>query len=169
MLKIFLKNKKAFSIIEILIAIFIITTGIVGAMNLINRSISSVVVSKSELIATNLAQEGMEIVRGIRDTNWLKQREEPSRLWDYGLVAGDWRVQYNSQALISLGTNPVLNFNTSTGYYLYDATKPATLFRRKITITNISAYEIKVVCEVSWSERGHSFAISAEDRLYNWK
>lgn len=168
MLKIFLKNKRAFSIIEILIAVFIMTTGIIGAMNLINRSISSVVVSKSELIATNLVQEGMEIVRGIRDTNWLKQREEPSRLWDYGLVAGDWRVQYNSAGLMSLFGNPVLNIN-SNGFYLYDITKPDTLFRRKITITNISANEIKAVCEVSWSERGRSFAISAEDRLYNWK
>ncbi len=161
-------NQKAFSLLEVIIAIFVITTGIVGAMNLINYSISSVAVSKSQIIAASLSQEGLEVVRNIRDTNWTEQFINPGLLWNDGLANGDYRIQYNSDSLLLLGANPVLNIN-SNGFYLYDITKPVTLFRRKITITNISANEIKVVSEITWTERGHSFSVSAEERLFNWK
>jgi len=160
-----LNNQKAFSLLEVIIAIFVIVIGIVGAVNLISYSISSVAVAKSQIIATELAQEGLEIVRNIRDSNWLADIT-----WNSGLntCASGCRVQYNNSELLALGGNPVLNIN-SNGFYLYDITKPETLFRRKITIISISAYEIKVVSEVDWSQRGRSFNVNAEDRLYNWK
>ncbi len=158
-------NKKGFTLIEVIIAIFIIIIGITGAVNLISHNISSIIVSRSQVIAVNLAQEGLEIVRAIRDTNWLEDAD-----WNVGLdtCSAGCRIQYNSIGLLTLDSNPVLNID-SNGLYLYDITKPETLFRRKITITTISATEIKVVSEVTWSERGRSFVISAEERLYDWK
>jgi len=163
-------NKKGFSLLEVIIAIFVITIGIIGVANLISYSISGVAVAKSQIIAAALAQEGLEIVRNIRDSNWLA-----GIAWTSGLdtCADGCQVQYNSVGLLALGGNPVLNIDSS-GFYLYDVTKPSTLFRRKITITCIgtpcdSAYEIKVVSEVTWSQRGRSFNVNAEDRLYNWK
>jgi type II secretory pathway pseudopilin PulG len=165
-------NKKTdgFSLLEVIIAIFVITIGIIGVANLISYSISSVAVAKSQIIATELAQEGLEIVRNIRDSNWLADIT-----WNSGLdtCAGGCRVQYNSVGLLALGGNPVLNIN-SNGFYLYDVTKPETLFRRKITITDnpdgdINTPDIKVVSEITWSQRGRSFNVNAEDRLYNWK
>jgi len=162
------QGRQGFSLLEVIIAIFVITTGIVGAMNLINYSISSVAVSKSQIIASGLSQEGLEVVRNIRDTNWAEQFINPGLLWNDNLADGDYYVQYNSNSLLRLGANPVLNIN-SNGFYLYNTIEPNTLFRRKITITNISANEIKVVSEVTWAERGHSFSVSAEERLFNWK
>lgn len=156
-----LKNK-GFSLLEVIIAIFILTIGITGAVNLLNYSISSVVVSKSQVIATNLAQEGMEIVRSIRDGNWLEYAA-----WDNGLGAGDYRVQYDNNALLSLSGNPVLKID-SNGFYQYN-NGTDTIFHRKITISDVGANEIKVISEVIWSERARSFSVSAEDRLYDWK
>lgn len=161
-------GRQGFSLLEVIIAIFVITTGIVGAMNLINYSVSSVAVGKSQIIAASLSQEGLEVVRNIRDTNWIEQLTNPSLLWNDGLADGNYCIQYNSNSLSPLGTNPVLNIN-SNGFYLYDITKPDTMLRRKISITNISANEIKVVSEVAWAERGRSFSVSAEERLFNWK
>jgi len=170
-------NKKAFSVLEVIIAIFVITIGIIGAVNLISYSISSVAVAKSKIIAANLAQEGMELVRNIRDTNWLKQFSDPSLAWDDVLIdidgpddcsgSGGCQVQYNNTGLIFLAGNPVLKID-SNGFYQYSS-GTNTLFSRKITIISISAYEIKVVSEVGWSERGRDFNVSAEERLFNWK
>lgn len=157
-------NKKGFSLLEVIVAIFIITIGIAGTLNLMSFSISSVAVAKSQVVAASLAQEGLEVVRAIRDNNWLQDMA-----WNSGLdtCSSGCRVQYNSSGLISPGTNPVLKID-SNGVYQYGSGTD-TIFRRKITITNIDSNQIKVVSEVTWNERGRSFSVSAEVRLYNWK
>ncbi len=158
-----LKNK-GFSLLEVLIAIFIITIGIIGAVSLVNYSISSVAVGKSQIITSNLVQEGMEIVRSIRDSNWLE-----GVAWNSGLddCSSGCRVQYNRDVLLSLSGNPALKVD-SNGFYQYDSGTD-TFFHRKITISDISANEIKVISEVTWSERARSFSVSAENKLYDWK
>lgn len=161
------KQKEGFSLAEVIVAIFIITIGITGSLSLISYSISSAAVGKSQIIATSLAQEGMEIIRNIRDSNWLEDVD-----WDDGLVPPSFDctagclVQYDSTSLLSLSGNPVLQIN-SNGLYQYGS-GTNTHFKRKITINSIGLY-LKVVSEVTWSERGRSFSVSAEDRLYDWK
>ena len=67
-----MKNK-GFVFIELMIVIGIISVGLVAAMGMINRTQSEVNMARSRLIATYLGQEGMEIVRSIRDRNWIKE------------------------------------------------------------------------------------------------
>ncbi len=160
------KNKKGFSLVEVIIAIFIITIGVTGAMSLMVYSISSVAVSKSKIIAVSLAQEGIEVVRNIRDTNWIEAAD-----WDDGLNSavdcpGGCRIQYNSLGLMLLSGNPALKIDSNV--YQYDSGTD-THFHRKIEITNISANEIKVVSKVQWNERGRSPEVITETRLYDWK
>lgn len=160
-------NKKGFSLLEVLVAIFVLVIGVVGAMNLINYSLSSVAVGKSRIIAVELAQEGLEIVRNIRDSNWI---EDVS--WTDGLGAGDWRVQYNDPGLVAFASTP-LQINNG-GFYGYNGIAgfsggTNTFFYRKITITNMSASEIRAVSEITWNERGKPYVVNAEDRLFNWK
>ena len=86
--------QKSFTLIEVIVAIFLITVGTVGAFSLIQRTIAFTVISSSRLVAANLAQEGIEIVRNTRDTNWLSDNP-----WDEGLSSGDWQdVEMNGQA-----------------------------------------------------------------------
>jgi len=156
------QSKRGFSLLEVIIATLVVTIGIVGALSLINYSISSATIGKSQIIASGLAQEGLEIVRSIRDDNWHQDIT-----WNTGLGAGEYRVQYNNGALLLLAGNPYLKIN-SNGYYQYDSGDD-TRFSRKIIISTISAIQIKVVSEVTWSERGDIHNVSAEYRLYNWK
>jgi len=153
---------KGFSLTEVIIAIFIIIIGIIGAMGLITYSISNVTVGKSQIIAASLAQEGMEIVRNIRDTNWKEDVD-----WNDGLDNGNYRIQYNSLGLMSLSGNPALRID-SNGFYQYSS-GTNTRFHREIIITNLSAIEIKVISKVTWDERSRSYEIEAESRLFDWK
>ena len=153
--------KNGFSLLEVIIAIFVIVIGIVGAVNLISYSISSVAIAKSQVIATNLTQEGVELVRGIRDSNWIEDVA-----WNTGLGDNDYRVQHNNRDLLIFADTPLKI--DANGYYQYDSGNN-THFYRKITIANISAHEIKIVSEVTWSERGRSLNVIAENRLYDWK
>ena len=63
--------KNGFTIIELIISISILSVAIIGIFGAF--SIVTILTSNSadQLTATYLAQEGMEIVRNIRDTNWL--------------------------------------------------------------------------------------------------
>jgi len=162
------KDEKGFALIEVMVAIFVITIGIIGAVNLVNYSISSVIIGKSQVIAANLAQEGVEIVRNIRDSNWVEDVD-----WDNGLINGPvdcssgCLVQYDSTELISFVDEPLKFYN---GFYQYAGLdEDKTRFYRKITIIDIGIDEIKVVSEVTWEERGRSYAVPAEDRLYDWR
>src|SRR3989338_10664612 len=73
-----LKLKKAFTLIETLVAVTILSAAVAGPMALSIKSIGSAAVSQDQLVAFYLGQEVMEYVRNVRDTNliggnnWLK-------------------------------------------------------------------------------------------------
>src|SRR3989344_8165837 len=60
---------KGFSLLETTIAIAILVSAIIGPMSLSSRSIRSASVSKDNIIASNLSQEGIELVKNIRLNN----------------------------------------------------------------------------------------------------
>ena len=77
-------NNKSFTLIELVLAVFLITTGTLGVFSLIQKTISFTAITSSQLQAAYLSQEGIEIVRNIRDTNWLQERT-----WDEGVSSSE--------------------------------------------------------------------------------
>ncbi len=65
-----LSTKKAYSIIEIIIAIFIFSLGIVSVYSVIISTLKLNDYNKNYIIASALASEQIELVRNIRDTNY---------------------------------------------------------------------------------------------------
>lgn len=158
------KDKKGFTLMELVVAIAVIVIALTTSIALISFSVSSISTGKYRISATILAQEGLEIVRNIRDSNWLKYKRAVDN-WRDDLGEGDWRVQYDQVNLLGFSSAPLrINVN---GFYQYD-TGDNTLFERKITIEHIDSNQIKVVSEVTWQEKGRSHVVAAEDRLYNW-
>ena len=78
---------KGFTLIETIVAVGIIVIGLVSALTLITTSLFYVSNIGDRLIAANLAAEGLEVVRNIRDNNWLQ-----SLSWNNGLANGDYKV-----------------------------------------------------------------------------
>lgn len=80
-----LKFKRGQTLLEGTIAMGIIATALSSALTLVTASISAERESGQAVIGANLAREGMEVVRNIRDSNWMAGRP-----WDEGLesVAG---------------------------------------------------------------------------------
>lgn len=153
-----------FTLIEVIIAISIIVVGIISCISLISSSVSGATTGKSKIIAAGLAQEGVEIVRNIRDNNWANYKRTIDT-WRDGLSEGDWLVQYNNQSLIPY-SNMQLKKNLN-GLYQY-VIGANTGFYRKINISYIGNNQIKVLSEVTWQEKGKNQSIQIENRLYNW-
>jgi len=169
-------NLTGFTLIEVVTAVFIITVGILGVFGLIQKIVGSASVSSSKLAAAYLAQEGVEIVRNIRDSNWLKQRDDDSWPWDSGLSGCSTGCEADYQSLLSayVGQGRFLNIATG-GFYSYAPGGNPTIFKRKITIeypaaicngTSGCAMEVTVV--VSWGEKGIDHQFTVKDDLYKW-
>lgn len=65
------RKTSGFSLTEVMIGIMILTVAIVSASNLLVSLVKTNRLNVQTLQAYYLAQEGLEAVRNIRDTNWL--------------------------------------------------------------------------------------------------
>ncbi|MFH1990402.1 MAG: prepilin-type N-terminal cleavage/methylation domain-containing protein [Patescibacteria group bacterium] len=155
------KNNRGLTLLETIVAVGLIVVGLVAALSLITTSLFYVSNIYDRLVAANLTVEGIEVVRNIRDNNWLQ-----NRVWNSGLADGDYQAAYDSMALSSYNGYPFLL--DSDGPYNY-ASGTVTPYVRKISIANLSNYEIRVIATVTWQRRGITHSSSAEDRLFNWK
>ena len=164
-----LKSGAGFTFLELVITIFVITVGIVGVYIVAQYPISYTSISIQKLTAAYLAQEGIEIVRNIRDTNWV----EESSSWTDGLEAGDWEADYDDQILTACSSPCDYEHNLrflkiNGGLYNYDLGTP-TNFKRKITIDNSSLPAfLKVIVLVEWRQKGKTYTVEAQENLYPW-
>src|SRR3972149_6530079 len=81
-------KKDGCTLLEVVLAIFILSLSAFGGFSLIQSTVISASLSKQKLTAYYLAQESLEVVRNIRDGNWLKRREDSGVLWTDGILTG---------------------------------------------------------------------------------
>lgn len=89
--RLILNKNKGQSLLELIVAIGIILACTIATLTLVITSIQAGRKGSDKIIATNLAREGIEIVRNIRDSNWISAASgigSPIPDWDYGLVNG---------------------------------------------------------------------------------
>ncbi|MCK4918810.1 MAG: hypothetical protein KAS01_00290 [Candidatus Pacebacteria bacterium] len=72
-------NNDGFSLIEIIFSIGIITIGLVSILSLFGHNIKSGISNRDKLIAIYLAEEQIEVIRQLRDTNW--KTDSPGITW----------------------------------------------------------------------------------------
>jgi prepilin-type N-terminal cleavage/methylation domain-containing protein len=167
-------KNKGFTALELLTAILVIAIGVLGAYSVVQRIFAQTIDSANRIQAAYLAKEGIEVVRNIRDTNWVERNPD----WDDGLGAGNWEADYNDSSLTSCPgacTSSNLRFLRidGSGFYSYSFGGTATKFKRKITISSVAPVSgkdgIKIEVEVSWQKRGKEHRLTIQENLYDWK
>ncbi len=159
------KNNEGQIMLEALVALSVILIGILGILSLVSRSLSLNAVASSQYVASNLAAEGIEIVKNIIDGNKLQ-----GKAWDI-LSANDYQADYLSAELQPYDGEP-LRFDSQSGFYGYSAGDP-TVYVRKINLAYVppdGKDQIKVTSSVSWTARsGASFEAVIEDYFFDWR
>ncbi len=148
------------SLIETMVAIFVLVTGLISAVSLAIASFNATDNTNKQITATALAREAIEGVRNIRDQYWLNGTL--STCSDIGstqqcyinwqgpaggkkLVAGNYNVDYDtatSQWVINSSTqssNHNLFYNSSTGLYSTQGSGGSSFFSRKVDIVETVA------------------------------
>lgn len=77
--------KKGTTLIELIVAMGIIITGILTVVGLITRSIDLGTQTRNDLVAVGIAQEGIEAVRAMRDGNALITEAGTDTPWNMDL------------------------------------------------------------------------------------
>ncbi len=73
-------------LLEATLSIGIILIGLGGILALTLRNVTATTASAQRIVALQLAREGLELVRAVRDSNWLVASSGGSQSWDVGLV-----------------------------------------------------------------------------------
>ncbi len=168
----FKSKSKAFTLVEALVALSILMVGIISGFILVTKALYDVSIIQDRLTASFLAQEGIELVRQIRDSNYIYNIKSTSAVaWDKSLANGDYLITTigNPPSGIQLLSyeDKVLKWDSVSGLYNY-STGVITNFKRKVNITHINPNEIKVTVTIDWVSKGIDFQLVVEDFLYNW-
>lgn len=177
-------DRGGFTLMEVMIAITVLMVGVVGAYSAVQKIVSFASTSSFQLPAIYLSQEGLEIVRNIRDTNWL---DPAGPSWDQGIVccaaplpSCECEADYRSTAL-ELYQDPgrfLKIYDSGNGdFYCYSTSADAvqTAFKRKILITPVDEDldgdndVLGVRATVSWTERGRDHEVVLEEKLYKYQ
>jgi len=182
------------SLMETILAVGLVMSVIIGSLTIGIYTTRIGRTSQNKIIAMNLAREGIEVVRNIRDTNWLKESEgiineepDPDRIyqWNDGFsINGNYKIdQYVQtspqekwfQKLKDAGTcgndnTCWLYLDSDYGFYSLDSDEGNnTGFSRIIEITNIDSNTIQVVSRINWQENGKDKEFKLEEKLTDWR
>lgn len=185
------------SLLETIFALWILIMVITAILALTVSSIGGQKESESQIVANNLAREGIEIVRNFRDSNWLAGNQ-----WDANFSQAtnnkaraefngedySWQISFNASADL-FSNNYLLYASTTAGFFTHhntDGSKSSSFYRRLIfdDICQLgnNPEEIKFPCnvdekkigiritaQVGWLDRGERRTISLQDLIYDWK
>lgn len=171
-----LKNQKGVTLIETIVSLGILTMGVISALSLITSSLVYSQTVEQKVVVINLAREGMEMVRAIRDFNISS---------DEGFVYGFSKLTFGKYIVgpnyisgdlqLTVADNDVLSdcqncaLSLYEGRYLHEvAGGTATVFKRMITITDVGSEEKRILSTVYWEERGRGHSFVLEENLTNW-
>ncbi|HXV26797.1 MAG TPA: prepilin-type N-terminal cleavage/methylation domain-containing protein [Candidatus Paceibacterota bacterium] len=157
------QNRNGFSLVEALVALAVLSVALTPLFAQVNAAFRVSRAIEENLVASGLAQEGIELVRGMRDDNWFAGSPVPmGDLFDD--CTGGCQVQFNDTFPQLTGDVPLKR--DDYGRYRYDQGTD-TPFHRTITVEAESATHLIVTSEVAWtSNADHSVVVT--EHLFDW-
>ena len=174
------RGRKGQLLVELLVALSVLTVGFLGIISLLARSLSLNRVITDNYRATYLAAEGIEVVKNILDANYVNDPTGTVIPWNFGLTGGWYEVEYDATIV---GPAPIevlsaspswelyrsLRFDPDTNLYTYRGLE-GVAFRRAIRTELLGSNEVKVNAVVHWATRGGgTFEVNVEDHFYDWR
>ncbi|NCN07601.1 hypothetical protein GW933_02805 [Candidatus Falkowbacteria bacterium] len=152
-----IKNQKGQGLLELVVAIGVITVGLFSVWGLFISNFNGEQEAGARILSINLAREGVEIVKNIRDSNWLAIENNDSCFhnsvtydpcyWDSGLDGDGSGIivnPFSENVLLDYLAADNLNDGATTiysdpitGLYSHDNSGQPTTYHRLIETQNI--------------------------------
>jgi prepilin-type N-terminal cleavage/methylation domain-containing protein len=180
------KNSKGFTLVETLVAVSIFSVSILGLFAILTQGTANTAYAKKKITASYLAQEGIEYIRNLRDTNMLYSGSILGWTFFQAKVNGvrcdlpegcyfdDRNVSFTDSSqpmrdLDMIRCNPAcaeLRYDVATWKFGY-ASGVNSGFTRKINV-NFLGNEAEVTSTVSWTHSGRTYSLAFSENLFNW-
>ena len=185
--------KRGFTLIETMVAILVLMTAIVGPLVIASKGLQATTLAKDQDTAFYLAQDAVEYVRWVRDTDalqgnadWLAGLDGTSN----GFVTIDGQnndctgsagcyIDSIKNTINSCGgvysTCPVIGYDPTNDYFSYNTGSP-TIFTRTIQIQqgfSGNPDEAAVTVKISWCDQAAVCSVTprsvvVREDLFNW-
>lgn len=174
---------KGFTLVEVLISIAVLTLAFLGPLSVATSALSNASFSINQIIAYNLAEEGMEFIIYKRDSMIFA---DPVGGWDAfrsltqgagcqkGGGTNGCGVDVVAGTLVPCSPaaypnpNCTLHKNAATGLYSLASGDPASVFERTIAIPSGNSDEKQVLVTITWREKnGNLRTFTLERNVYN--
>jgi type II secretory pathway pseudopilin PulG len=175
------KQQQGQTLLEVIIAGGIVVVALISILSLTVSGMNTSRQSENNLIAMNLAREGIEVIRSLRDSNWLS-----NDVWSLGLLGvtldgeaipvysfseNRWSLNFSPDSFADSATVLYINDN---GMYAQEALIPGnaqkTIFSRLLFIeANSEQTSLRVTSTVRWQEKSRMKEIKLISELWNWK
>lgn len=169
------KLRRGFTLVETLIAIAILLVAIAGPMTIAARGLQTAFYAREQITAFMLAQEGVELIRSLRDQDALQHNS-----WLAGIPSacsgsqGCGADARGSPTRDCASKSCQLNYDDGPleghrGFYTY-ATGTLTPFTRQILVYPLpGGRETRVTVNVSWQSGlfGGVKTVTVRSRLFN--
>src|SRR3989344_7070949 len=186
---------KGFTLVETLVAVTILTIAVVAPLYVANRAIVSSQIARDQLVASYLAQEGIEYIRTMRDHEFLvAYRAGGSTVSDNAweaFVGGPSSGSIASCITTTCTLDPAKQMGTGSGFaltpcsgnvcgplylsndvYTQQSNIPGSVvtpFVRTIQATLASGNDMRIVSTVRWTSRGTLYTVSIYNNLVPWQ
>ncbi len=185
--------------IEMLIAFFVISVGLFTAATMVFSNMNLVERDTDEVIAVNLAREGIELAKQVRDTNWMAGNPFDAGLHN-GLIYTATPIWEGTLMAPSTGPSFAFTATDFTGADTQVVTTPSgvmanadggtitgtpTIFRRLLTLHPICQdysvlnsgvdcgsmpkIGVRVESHIQWSRKGTPRDLTLYEDLYDWR
>jgi Tfp pilus assembly protein PilV len=168
-------NQKGFTLIETLFAVLIFSASLISLMVIAARGISATAGVEQETVAHYLAQEGVEVVRNTRDSNFLS-----ATTWDTGF-APDCLAPAVCQVIYSQTSAPTLS--TCVGIACTVQKSPIdgsfinslgsgsipSPFVREVSVVAVGTVEYQVSSQVKWTSKNIDRTVVLQTILKKWR
>ncbi len=172
------KNTKlGFTLLETLVAISIFTLSVLALLVILSQGISDTNFAKNKIVATYLAQSGVERMRNTRDNYMLYDATDAQAGWEsFTQGVDDWCEPngcYMNEELDFVACDPdpegclPMLYDSETGVYGYSLGVDSG-FVMKITIETVSVNELKINSTVTWNVGSNTQQVEFTDNLFNW-
>lgn len=179
-------NNIGFSLVETLVAITVLVTVVSAVLSIASRSLRLTGIAREQLIAFYLAQEPIEYIRFVRDSNRI---QGTPFTWSALLGSGALGECVNADCTINgiatgfppqadtiktcSGPCDPIKFSPSKGLYSYDT--GGDWAASKYTRTTYIKYpadalddEIAIRVTVSWQTGSFTRTVEAREDIFNW-
>jgi len=177
---------RGFTLIETMVAITLLAVALIGPFIAVQNSLQSSYVARDQLIASQLAQEGIEYIRGVRDANYFAGRAWMAGISSYTTCYGAAPSGYchidptrgdvhtdspNHSAMdqyAATSSVPYLRLSTAGLYNQQASGGTVTKFKRLVRVNTLSATQVRITVFVSWVTGNKPYTIIVTDTLHDW-